>query len=232
LIRGASPALLVAGAAALLLLAPGCAREDDEVRTAAAGAEQTIALPPPQRKGTLSLEEALARRASVRDFSTTPLTEAELGQLLWAAQGISHDGTLRTAPSAGALFPLELYVATAGGVFHYDPARHALERRGRDDVRAALSRAALEQESVRDAPAVFVITAVSRRTAAKYGAARSPRYVYLEAGHAAQNLLLQATALGLGGVPVGAFHDDASRRALDLAVEEEPLYLLPVGHPR
>lgn len=225
----ASAALLVA---AMLLLAPGCGKEDAQVKTAAAKPGQIILLPPPQRKGTMSLEEALARRQSVREFAATALTEAELGQLLWAAQGISHGSNLRTAPSAGALYPLEVYVATAGGLFHYDPARHALERRGEGDVRAALSRAALEQESVRDAPAVFVITAVAGRTAAKYGPARSPRYVHLEAGHAAQNLLLEATALGLGGVPVGAFQDDASRRVLALPIAEEPLYLLPVGHPR
>ncbi len=193
---------------------------------------ERLALPSPARSGRMSLEEALARRRSVREFSNKPLSNQQLSQLLWAAQGITHPEGLRTAPSAGALYPLELYILSAAGFYRYDPQRHELQRRSERDLRPALYRAALEQESVRDAPAVFVITAVYARTARKYGSVRSPRYVHMEAGHAAQNLLLQAVALGLGAVPIGAFNDAGVQQLLGLAAEEQPLYLIPTGHPR
>jgi SagB-type dehydrogenase family enzyme len=198
----------------------------------AASPPEVIALPAPERKGRLSLEETLAWRRSVREFAATPLTERELGQLLWAAQGITHPEGLRTAPSAGALYPLELFVATPAGFFHYDPRRHQLRRRSERDLRRALYAAALEQESVLEAPAVFVIAGVYERTAGKYGPTRARRYVELEAGHAAQNLLLQAVALELGGVPLGAFEDAEVQKALALPADHRPLYLIPVGHPR
>lgn len=188
-------------------------------------------LPTPAVSGDTSLEAVLAGRRSVREFSDRPLSAAELGQLLWAAQGITDPRGYRTAPSAGALYPLEIYVATAGGLYHYVPARHALVVVGGSDVRQALVEAALRQEAVSQAPAVFVIAAVYERTAAKYGAERSPRYVHLEAGHAAQNILLQAVTLGLGAVPIGAFDDEAIQEAMGLPAEEQPLYLIPVGRP-
>lgn len=188
-------------------------------------------LPTPATSGDTSLETALVGRRSVREFSDRPLTAAEMGQLLWAAQGITDPRGYRTAPSAGALYPLEIYVATAGGLYHYQPARHALAVVGRSDVRQALYQAALRQEAVSQAPAVFVIAAVYERTAIKYGAERSPRYVHLEAGHAAQNILLQAVTLGLGAVPIGAFDDEAIQEAMGLPAEEQPLYLIPVGRP-
>ncbi len=193
---------------------------------------ERVALPSPARSGRMSLEAALARRRSVREFSRKPLSDQDASQLLWAAQGITHPEGLRTAPSAGALYPLELYILSAAGFYHYDPRRHELERRSERDLRPALYRAALEQESVRDAPAVFVITAVYARIAQKYGTVRSHRYVHMEAGHAAQNLLLQAVALDLGAVPIGAFNDAAVQQLLGLAAEEQPLYLIPTGHPR
>jgi SagB-type dehydrogenase family enzyme len=194
--------------------------------------EATTPLPPPILEGGTSLEETLARRRSVREFDDTPLTAAELGQLLWAAQGLTSERGLRTAPSAGALYPLELYVVTAGGVFHYEPRGHQLSAVRGEDRRAALYEAALSQEAVLQAPAVFVVTAVYARTEQKYGAQRSPRYVHLEAGHAAQNLLLQAVALGLGAVPIGAFQDEQVQETLGLPPDHEPLYLIPAGHPR
>jgi SagB-type dehydrogenase family enzyme len=180
----------------------------------------------------MSLEEALAQRRSVREFDEVPLTLSELGQLLWAAQGVTHERGFRTAPSAGALYPLELYVVTVEGVFRYEAAGHRLVVIGDHDVRPALYKAALSQRPVRAAPAVFVLTAVYERTVTKYGEERSPRYVHLEAGHAAQNLLLQAVALGLDAVPIGAFHDDEVVAALRVPVDHRPLYLIPVGHPR
>lgn len=191
-----------------------------------------LRLPPPEQRGKMSLEEALARRRSVREFTREALTERELSQLLWAAQGITHAEGLRTAPSAGALYPLELYVALAGGFYRYEPLPHQLIRLSDRDLRAAMSCAALGQEAITQAPAVFVIAAVYERTSGKYGAARTPRYVHMEVGHAAQNLLLEAVALGLGGVPIGAFEDEALQKALGLPVDHRPLYLVPVGHPR
>jgi len=188
-------------------------------------------LPPPLLSGSLSLEETLAQRRSRRAFSDTPLTNEELGQLLWAAQGITDQRGFRTAPSAGALYPLELYVTTGEGVFHYLPAGHQLLVLSNEDARQRLYQAALKQEAIRQGPAVFVVTAVYARTAAKYGPERAPRYVHLEAGHAAQNLLLQAVALGLAAVPIGAFHDAQVQEAMGLPPDHEPLYLIPVGRP-
>jgi SagB-type dehydrogenase family enzyme len=193
--------------------------------------KEKVALPPPRLSGPMPLEEALANRRSVREFGEEPLATDQISQLLWAAQGLTDPSGLRTAPSAGALYPLEVYVATADGAFRYVPAEHALEEVTAEDRRAALWRAALRQDAVREAPAVFVLAAVYERTERKYGPTRTPRYVQLEAGHAAQNLLLQAVALGLGGVPIGAFDDAGVQAALGLPAEQKPLYLIPVGQP-
>jgi len=187
-----------------------------------------ITLPSPVLKGKLSLEEALKKRESVRNFSTKTLSKEELSQLLWSIQGTTRSWGARTAPSAGALFPLEIYVALKEGVFHYSPQEHHLIRNMQEDIRNNLSKAALGQDCIREAPAVFVITAVHERTARKYGH-RAERYVKMEAGHAGQNLLLQAVSLGLGAVPVGAFHDDQVRHVLNIPMNHEPLYLIPVG---
>lgn len=195
-------------------------------------AGDTISLPNPRERGAKSLEEAIASRRSVREFLPGPLSIEQLSQLLWAAQGVTSATGQRAAPSAGALYPLEVYVATAAGVHRYEPARHRLVRLTRDDRRAALRGAALGQPSVGEAPAVFVIAAEPGRTEAKYGPTRTPRYVAMEAGHAAQNLLLEAVALGLAAVPVGAFDDARVKDVLRLPSHEEPLYLIPVGRPR
>ncbi len=190
-------------------------------------------LPEPRAKGPLSLEEALRRRRSVRSFEATPLTQDQVSMLCWAAQGVTGErGLKRTAPSAGALYPLELYVATSTGFFHYHPDGHRLEKLNGEDLRPKAHENALRQGALWDAPAVFVVAAVYERTAKKYGARRSPRYVHLEAGHAAQNLLLQAVCLDLGAVPIGAFHDDQLQQALGLPADHRPLYLIPVGRPR
>jgi SagB-type dehydrogenase family enzyme len=130
------------------------------------------------------------------------------------------------------LYPLEVYLVRGDGLYHYEPAAHRLVRRAAPDLRRPLGRAAFDKESVSRAPAVFVIAAAFERTAARYGRDRAPRYVHLEAGHAAQNLLLQAAALGLGGVPIGAFRDDDVHAVLSLPAGQRPLYLLPVGRPR
>lgn len=188
-------------------------------------------LPEPKTSGLVSLEAALQSRRSRRDFTSQELDPSEISQLLWAAQGITDRRGFRTAPSAGALYPLELYIVTADGVFHYQPQKHALEVIRGSDLRAALHDAALGQDPVLEAPLVMVITAVYERTQAKYGSERSPRYVHLEAGHAAQNVLLQATALDLGAVPIGAFYDAKVQTILGLPEDHEPLYLIPIGHP-
>ena len=217
--------------AVVLLAVAACGPAAGGTAGLAGGTGDVTPLPAPDTAGEMSLEEALAARRSVREFEARPLTEAELGQLLWAAQGTTDGRGYRTAPSAGALYPLEVYVATADGLFRYEVDRHALAVVRRADLRPALHEAALGQAAVGRAPAVFVIAAVYERTAAKYGAERSPRYVHLEAGHAAQNLLLQAVALGLGAVSIGAFDDAGVQQALGLPEEEQPLYLIPVGEP-
>jgi len=191
-----------------------------------------LQLPAPERKGRMSLEEALAARRSVREFRREPITDRELSQLLWAAQGITSPDGLRTAPSAGALYPLEVWVATASGFYDYEPHKHRLTRHLERDLRPDIHRAALMQEAILQAPVVLVIAAVYERTAQKYGEQRTPRYVHMEAGHSAQNLLLEAVALGLGGVLIGAFNDKEVARVLSLPADQKPLYLIPVGHPR
>jgi SagB-type dehydrogenase family enzyme len=195
-----------------------------------AGPPQSAALPPPQLSGGMPLSEALATRRSIRQFAPAPLTPPEVGQLCWAAQGITdaRQGK-RTAPSAGALYPIELFLVTATGVQHYNPQAHALEPHLAGDLRADLSGAALSQQTISDAPACFVIAGVVERTAVKYGP-RAERYCFIEAGHVAQNILLQATALKLAGVPMGAFDDAEVAKALKLPPGFQPLYLVGIGH--
>lgn len=194
-----------------------------------------IELPRPTITGELA--HLLEQRRSVRAYERAPLSLAEAGQLAWAAQGVTHPEGLRTAPSAGALYPLELFLVAGDvqglepGVYHYLPRRHALEQTGDGDRRKALGRAAYGQEWLADAPLVCVLTAVYERTAWKYGE-RAQRYVHMEVGHAGQNLFLQAEALGLGSVVVGAFDDDRVAAVLGLPSEVRPLSLMPVGKKR
>lgn len=193
---------------------------------------QAQQLPPPEREGGMSLATALARRRSVREFAGRALAPAELGQLLWAAQGVSDaPGGLRTAPSAGALFPLFVYVALEHGLYRYVASAHLLERVVARDLRGELAIAALGQREIAQAPCVVVLTAAFARTTRKYGE-RGVRYTWIEAGHAAQNVLLSATALGLAAYPVGAFEDAQVARLLRLTRGEAPLYLLPLGAQR
>lgn len=185
-------------------------------------------LPGPRKRGTLSLEETLVRRRSERGFASTPLDREQIAQLLWAAQGVT-EGRLRTAPSAGALYPLEIYLVTGEGVYHYLPQSHELERIAEGDFLSQLSKAALGQEYVREAPISVVIAAVYQRAERRYGE-RAARYVWIEAGHVAQNIHLQAVAMGLGSVPVGAFDDRQVHRVLSLPENQMPLYIIPVGY--
>lgn len=192
---------------------------------------KVIQLPEPRRKGEVSVEESMCLRRSVRQYSDQPLSIEEVSQLLWSAQGTRAGRKRRTAPSAGALYPLELYAVMGEGIFHYAPETHTLSRIREGDLRVDLCHASLDQEFIIQAPLTVAITAVYERIAVKYGPARGPRYVYMEVGHAAQNLALQAVALGLGSVPVGAFNDGMVKDILGVPQDHEPLYLLPVGHP-
>jgi len=197
---------------------------------------EMVKLPPARSEGHVSIESVLSLRRSVRSYSKQPLSLNELSQLLWAAQGINSRDIRRTAPSAGALYPLELYLVVglttdiSPGVYRYSSEQHSLNLIKESDQRRALSGAALNQECIAAAPACFVITGVYRRTAKKYGK-RARRYVQLEAGHASENILLQAVALKLGTVVVGAFDDQEVQRVLDLPAEHEPLLVIPVGFP-
>jgi SagB-type dehydrogenase family enzyme len=193
-------------------------------------------LPAQKSKGKQQLAILLAQRHSVRSFSSTPLTLAHLGQLLWAAQGMTHEGRRRTAPSAGALYPLELFVLVgrveglAVGVYQYEPQQHALRRVQDGDRRQQVASAAWEQMWLASAPAMIVIAAVYARTAVKYGP-RASRYVHIEAGHAAENLFLQAQDLDLATAVVGAFDDPQVVRILGFSNTIAPLLLMPVGMP-
>ena len=188
-------------------------------------------LPAPVVVGAMSLEESIATRRSVRAFTDEPLTLEQISQVCWAGQGITEPRRgLRTSPSAGALYPIELYVVTADGVGHYKPKAHRLEQHLPGDLRPALQRAALDQEAIGEAAVIMVVTAVVERTARKYGG-RAERYCFIEAGHIGQNILLQAVALDLAGVPVGAFEDEKVAAVLKLPKDRRVLYLLPIGHP-
>ena len=196
--------------------------------------DDTLSLPTPLYDGETSLERALLERRSVRNYTGEPLKLAEVSQLLWATQGITSPSRGRTAPSAGALYPLEIYLLAGEvsglpvGVYHYLPAEHALTLVLEADQRLALYQAALRQNAVKDAAAVIVIAAVYERTTVKYGE-RGVQYVHMEVGSAAQNIYLQATTLDLGTVFIGAFHKDQVEMVLGLGEDEIPLSIMPVG---
>lgn len=192
---------------------------------------ELITLPKPNKNGLISLEKAIAARRSRRDFLPQSLTLEQIGQLTWAAQGREAGGRFRTVPSAGATYPLELFVVTGDGLFHYLPAKHLLEKLADQDLRAALASAAWGQEFVEAAPLTLVFAAEFSRTTNHYGK-RGIRYVYMEAGHAAQNVHLQAEALGLASVAVGAFDDASISKILSLPKNLEPIYMVIVGHYR
>jgi len=194
----------------------------------------TVRLPEPRTKGTMSVEAAIAARRSQRAYRSDPLTLAEAAQLLWSAQGITGPERQRTAPSAGALFPLELYLCVSRveglepGTYRYRPRPHELVLVSPGDPRRELAAAALGQDCIRFSSCILLFAAVPERITVKYGQ-RGLRYIHMEAGHAAQNVYLQATALGLGTVVVGAFDDAQVSRIAHLAAGEEAVYMMPVG---
>ena len=194
-------------------------------------------LPPPQVTGSVSVEEAIRMRRSVRDFEDRPLSLEQVSQLLWAGQGIT-EGFKRAAPSAGATYPLMLYVVVgetsvnglAAGVYQYIPETHSLVVVKSGDFRQRVAVACLNQTFIEEAPVSIVIACEYERTTVRYGD-RGRRYVHMEAGHAGENIYLQAGALQLGTVVVGAFLDADLKLVLDLPEEHDPLYVMPVGYP-
>lgn len=195
-------------------------------------AQKEIVLPEPKTKGAMSLEESISRRRSIRSFASKELSLEQISQILWATQGITEPRRgFRAAPSAGALYPLEIYLIKGDGIFHYDVENHSLEKTGDNDVRGDVVRAAWGQSFIQQAPVSIVICAVRSRITNSYGN-RGNRYVDIEVGHAAENLHLQAVALGLGSVPIGAFTDSEVKKILGLPRNTEPIYIIPVGYSR
>jgi len=196
---------------------------------------EQIKLPIPDFESDVSIEQALRRRRSISDYKNEPLNLPEVSQLLWAAQGISDEKEKkRTAPSAGALYPIELYFIAGNvtnlksGIYKYQPNQHVLIKISEKDVRSELKKAALNQDPVENGAGILVFSAVYEQTTRKYGN-RGVRYALLEAGHAAQNVYLQAVSLDLGTVVIGAFDDNKIKEIVNLKDNERPLYLMPVG---
>jgi len=234
--------LLVLAGLGALVAGCGGGEEEEPITPAPSPSLPTLGTPPislpdPRLKGEMSLEEAILNRRSRRDFGDSALALAEVSQILWAAQGITDETGLRAAPSAGALYPLDLYLVVGErgeeleeGVYHYLPQSHSLQLTLAGDVRQTLARLSVEQMFIAEAPLSLLITAEYERTTKKYGE-RGVRYVHMEAGHVGQNVYLQAEALGLGTVTVGAFQDEEISQALDLPSSYRPLYVMPIGHP-
>lgn len=187
-----------------------------------------IALPRPSVAGTISLEEAIERRRSLRTFGPDPLPVGIIGQLLWAGQGVTSPDGKRAAPSAGALYPLELYAVTATEMMHYLPDGHRAKTRATPDLRPQLKAAALDQASVGTAPVVIVVAAEPGRLSQRYGP-KADAFTDLEAGHAAQNILLQAVVHGLAAVPVGSLDGSRAAQTLALPAGQTVVYLIPIG---
>jgi len=204
--------------------------------------ESEILLPLPRKYTNLSVEEAILYRRSIREYASEPITMYELSMILWAAQGITDTKYgFRSAPSAGATYPLEIYTVVGNntvlvdkntfleaGVYKYNVYKHSIVLVKKGDYRNQLSKAALDQEWVKKAAVDIVICAVYERTTNRYGE-RGIRYVHMEAGHVGQNIYLMATALDLGTVAVGAFHDDQVAEIIGAGAEEHPLYIMPIG---
>lgn len=197
--------------------------------------KDNIKLPQAKYDSQFSVEKALLKRRSVRDFKNTPLTLAEVSQLLWSAQGITEEKLgFRTAPSAGALYPLEVYLIVGNvtgvppGIYKYKPAGHEIIKLSSADKRTELYHAALGQKWVKNGAVVIVFSAVYERTIEKYGE-RGVRYVQMEAGHASQNVYLQTVALNLGTVVVGAFDDNQVKKIVGMEDKEQPLVIMPIG---
>ncbi len=232
---------LLAAFIAIVAIASGCLNLYNENREEEFPNEfsELIKLPEPLTTGKISVEQAIQERRSVRNFTDKPLNLEEVSQILWAGQGITDQTRdFRSAPSAGATYPLDLYlvikkdgvIGLKEGVYIYDPVEHKLEQILKGDLNIDLKNAALGQSFIGDAPINIVVTGVYERTTSRYGE-RGERYVYMEVGHVGQNIYLQAESLGLGTVVVGAFHERNVKDILNLPSNSEPFYIIPVGHP-
>jgi len=195
--------------------------------------DSSITLPEPEKDSSVSIELALNLRKSVREYTGESLTLQEISQIMWAAQGENEQGS-RTAPSAGALYPIEVYLVLSSvdglvsGIYKYQPDSHSLVLIKEGEYGQKLSEASLSQESIAKAPAVIVLAGVAERLTVKYGE-RGERFMYVEVGHVAQNILLQGVSMELGAVTIGAFNDDAVHQLLLMEASEQPLYVLPIG---
>ncbi len=200
-----------------------------------------INLPTPEIAGNVSVEEAISSRRSVRNLQEKPLNVFELSQLLWSAQGITYpERDFRSAPSAGATYPLKLYVIVCKngvdeqnietGVYLYVPKENILKLITKEDIRSDIYQFALMQAPLDSAPVIIVMAADMSRTTDRYGE-RGVRYVHMEAGHSAQNIYLQATAMELGMVVIGAFDDRNVKRSMKMDMDHDPLYIIPIGYP-
>ena len=232
----------------LLIAFSGCyafaGQSNNAVLTKTENSPLTYILPSPKIKGNVSVEDALANRRSHRHFQNKELSAEQLSQILWAAYGITRPipersslrGGLRTTPSAGALYPLEIYAAVGNvtgieaGVYKYVSQGHKIIRTIDKDIRKELSTAALGQVMVSDAPVTVIYSAVFSSITRRYGERGRERYVFMELGHSAQNIYLQAEALGIGTCAIGAFIDGKVSELLQLPTEEVPLYLMPLGY--
>ena len=189
-----------------------------------------LKLPNPNLKGKKSLEECIYERESVRSYKDKEIEIEKISQILWAAQG--KKGHKRTVPSAGATFPLEIYITLKDkGFFHYNFEKHVLELITSEDLSKKLAQASWDQNFIAEAYLNVIICAIFERTTQRYGQ-RGIRYVYMEVGHCAQNIHLEAVALGLSSVPIGAYEDNKVKDVLDLKKKIEPLYIIPVGYPK
>jgi SagB-type dehydrogenase family enzyme len=218
--------------------------ENNTVKAQVSEAAFTYLLPAPNTDGTMSVEQALNNRRSYRNFTNKALSQEQLSQILWAAYGVTKPretpeflrGGLRTAPSAGALYPFEIYVIVGNvigietGVYKYDSKNNTIVKTIDQDVREELCKASWNQSMVKDAPISVFYSAIYSRMTNKYGDRGRERYVCMDLGHSAQNVYLQAEALNLGTCAIGAFEDKKVSIILQLPEEEEPLYIMPVGY--
>lgn len=198
--------------------------------------QDNIKLTGPKVTGNTPVEEAINKRRSVRDFLKKPLSLEDVSQLLWSAQGITDkQRERRTAPSAGALYPLEIYIAAGNisgleqGIYKYKPLANELIKIAEGDCRKELSKYSAQPAAIQTAPLTIVFSAVYGRTSVKYGS-RAERYVHIETGHASQNVCLQVISLGLSTVTIGAFQDEQVKKTMQMQENEEPLYIMPVGY--
>ena len=227
--------LIISAILLCIIIMQGCNAKTAGVEPCVKNEDGVLKLPDPEHDSDVSVERALYNRRSVREFNDEPVTLDEISQVCWAAQGITDNArSLRTAPSAGALYPLEVYIVSGDvsgllpGVYRYMPEVHGLTRIVDGDKRIELCAASLSQSSILEAPACLVFSAFYKKTTQKYGE-RGIQYVHLEAGHAAQNVFLQVVSLGLGTVTIGAFNDSEVRELLKMLTDEQPLYIMPIG---